>query len=101
MRLKHLSTVFLGGLLVACGQNDMSYTLYRTGYNSITDTPDESARIHIATFDAKDDGLGREGTEAFNRANCDLTQELSNQHQPTFRKPAAVRYWCEKGTYKK
>ena len=101
MKFKWLCLFLMVGLVISCGQDDLSYTMYRTGYNSVTDTPDEAARIHVATFDAKDNGLGRDGTEAFNRANCDLTQELSNKYQPTFRKVAAVRYWCEKGTYRK
>ena len=70
-------------LLTGCG--DSTYTLYR----SSSTTGGESWRLHIATFDAKED-------EAYNMGNCQIAQELF-QKQPGI----SVRYWCEKGNFKK
>jgi hypothetical protein len=82
--MKVIFTVpLLALLLTACGEN--VYTLYR---NSATNGG-ESWRMHVATFDAK------EG-EAYNMGNCQIAQELF-QKQPGI----SVRYWCEKGNFKK
>jgi hypothetical protein len=70
-------------LLTACGEN--TYTLYR---NSAT-SGGESWRMHVATFDAKDG-------EAYNMGNCQIAEELF-QKQPG----VTVKYWCEKGKFKK
>ena len=70
-------------LLTACGDN--TYTLYR---NSAT-SGGESWRMHVATFDAKDG-------EAYNMGNCQIAEELF-QKQPG----VTVKYWCEKGVFKK
>ena len=70
-------------LLTACGEN--IYTLYR---NSAT-SGGESWRMHVATFDAKDG-------EAYNMGNCQIAEELF-QKQPG----VTVKFWCEKGTFKK
>ncbi len=45
--------------------------------------------MHVATFDAKDG-------EAYNMGNCQIAQELF-QKQPG----VTVKYWCEKGVFKK
>jgi hypothetical protein len=54
-------------------------------------TPEESKkeRIHVATFDSS---YG----EDYNRENCQIALGLF-QNQPG----VTVRYWCEKGRYKK
>jgi hypothetical protein len=70
--------------LTGCGES--AYTLYRS---SPVSNGGESGRIHIATFDAK------EG-EAYNMGNCQITQELFQKQQGI-----SVRYWCEKGRFKK
>ena len=59
------------------------YTLYR---NSVLD---ENNRIHVATFDADED-------ESYNKGSCDIAQGLFQQ-QPMVK----VKYWCEKGYFKK
>lgn len=68
--------------LTACDQVD-EYTLYRSS------PLDLSARIHLATFDASD-------RNPYNQQNCEITKEL-------FAKQSGVnvRYWCEKGRYRK
>ena len=69
-------------LLTACSQSD-SYTLYR---NSVSD---ETMRLHVATFDAKDG-------EKYNQGNCDIAKDL-------FQKQDGVKtkFWCEKGLFRK
>jgi hypothetical protein len=69
-------------LLSACG-NSESYTLYR-GSPVI-----ENARIHVATFDANE-------KEVYNIENCQTAAELFKKQQGV-----TVKYWCEKGRYKK
>ena len=59
------------------------YTLYRGS------VPNEHARIHVATFDADE-------KEEYNKGNCEIAQELL-QKQPGVK----VKYWCEKGYFKK
>jgi hypothetical protein len=77
-KLSLLTVLFL---LSACKTDD-AYTLYR----SSPILPD--ARIHIATFDAKDGAN-------YNRDNCDLAKQLFSA-QPGI----ITRFWCEKGKYK-
>ena len=62
---------------------DRVYTLYR---NSVTDA---NMRVHVATFDADE-------KEGYNKENCGIAQELFQQ-QPG----VTVKYWCEKGYFKK
>lgn len=59
------------------------FTLYR---NNVTD---ENMRIHVATFDAAE-------KEGYNRGNCEQAQVLF-QVQPGVK----VKFWCEKGRYRK
>ena len=73
-------------MLLACG-NDTNYTLYRNSPIPI-DNP-ELKRIHVASFDSNAD-------EAYNRENCNLAATLF-QGQPG----VTVKYWCEKGSYRK
>ena len=71
-------------LLTGCGEE--TYTLYRS---SAVSNVGESWRVHVATFDAKDG-------DAYNSGNCQIAQELF-QKQPG----VTIRYWCEKGIFKK
>ena len=71
-------------LLAACGTRTDTYTLYRS---SATAGP--PLRIHVATFDSND------GDE-YNQENCETARGLFQQ-QPR----VTVRYWCEKGRYRK
>lgn len=71
-------------LLIGCDGFDTTYTLYRSSAGSNKDM-----RIHVATFDAKE-------SESYNRENCQITEELF-QKQPG----VTVKYWCEKGKFKK
>ena len=69
--------------MAACKPADDSvYTLYR---GSVTGP----MRIHVATFDSVDG-------EDYNRENCDIARSLF-QAQPG----VIVKYWCEKGRYRK
>lgn len=76
----------LSTLAIAQASEDETYTLYRS---SVVDV---HFRIHVATFDAE----GEENMEAYNRENCFLASDLF-QHQPDVK----VRFWCEKGRYRK
>lgn len=67
---------------IACGDSSSTYTLYHNGMFN------DSLRIHVATFDAKD------GPE-YNHDTCEQARELF-QVQPATRS----RYWCEKGRFK-
>jgi hypothetical protein len=71
----------LAGCLAS--SDDTTFTLCR---NSVVD---KNMRIHVATFDATE-------SEAYNRENCETAQTLF-QTQPG----VMVRYWCEKGRFRK
>lgn len=75
--------VFLPLVLVACSDDSSQYTLYR---NSVLD---EHMRLHIASFDSSDG-------EAYNSENCQIAAGLFVA-QPG----VTVRYWCEKGRFRK
>ncbi|MGK2873697.1 MAG: hypothetical protein ACSLFL_15810 [Alphaproteobacteria bacterium] len=70
-------------IFVSACKPEGAYTLYRSS------PTDENMRIHVATFDAV------EGND-YNSGNCDIAKNLfANQQGVT------VRYWCEKGNYRK
>lgn len=76
-----VSVIFL---LTGCTPNDTEvYTLYR---NSAFD---QSSRIHVSTFDAKD------GAD-YNKTNCDIAQSLFNSQ-----KGIETKFFCERGRFKK
>jgi len=79
------SVILMGGLWAAIfGTDDATtYTLYR---NSVLDS---SMRIHVSTFDATDG-------DKYNQENCEIAASLFRQ-QPA----VTVRYWCEKGRFRK
>ena len=70
-------------LLSGCEGSDAMFTLYRNS------PADDAMRIHVASFDADE-------SASYNDENCRLAAEH-------FRKQAKlnVRYWCEKGPFKK
>ena len=75
-------------LVVATGCSDRAsvrdtYTLYRSSL------VEGVSRLHVATFDAKDG-------DSYNSGNCDLAASLFQQQDGV-----TVRFWCEKGGYKK
>jgi hypothetical protein len=81
--------IILMGFIVACSRfenkasEDIVFTLYR---NSVTE---QNERVHIATFDV-------DKKEDYNKKNCGIAQQLF-QNQPGVK----VKYWCEKGYFKK
>ena len=80
------------GFTVACSMHAASptYTLYR---NSPVDA---TARIHWATFDARDQGTGKS-----NEANCKAAAELLNAKLSELAGAAQPeRFWCEKGRFR-
>lgn len=78
-----LLVISLAVTVLLTGCVDTTYTLYRTQVR------DENARTHVATFDAS-------GGQDYNKGNCEIAQELF-QKQPG----VTVKYWCEKGEFKK
>ena len=83
-----LPIIFLFGLSACSESNDDIYTLYRSGVGF----PD--LRIHVATFDSEDSKNSKFKT--YNQDNCQTASQLF-QSQPN----VTVKYWCEKGRYKK
>lgn len=91
-----LTLVFLAAL-GACSEKAMVesevYTLYSTNY------PQSSSHSGVATFDLS--------TELFNRAMCEEAADLYTQDFEKLRASTRydgttkMRYWCEKGRYKK
>ena len=86
------------------------YTLYRTGIDIPTQTHDETLRIHVATFDFKEENLDAKQVANYNLANCEFAQELFASSQLHFRDYQSntvaagtikVNYWCEKGHYRR
>jgi hypothetical protein len=71
-------------LLVGCSFiDDSTFTLYRS---SVTDP---LMRVHIATFDT-------DNKAAYNQGNCDLARDLFQKQDGV-----KVKFWCEKGRYRK
>lgn len=71
-------------LLVGCSLiDDSTFTLYRS---SVTDP---LMRVHIATFDT-------DNKAAYNQGNCDLARDLFQKQDGV-----KVKFWCEKGRYRK
>lgn len=97
--MKKLFTSLLLGFISACAiAAETEYTLYRTGIDLSAKVHDETLRIHVATFDADQDAK-------YNLANCEFAQELFNASQPHYRDSIygtiKIKYWCEKGYFKK
>ncbi len=69
--------------MFSCSRNDDEiYTLYR---DSVLDN---TMRVHVATFDVKND-------HKFNMETCEQARNLF-QNQPDI----TTRFWCEKGRFK-
>jgi hypothetical protein len=66
-----------------CSQDSGVYTLYRAS------PIDPTMRLHMATFDSEDG-------DAYNGGNCNIAAGLFVS-QPG----VTVRYWCEKGRYRR
>ena len=79
--MKYLIIITL--LLTSCSKSD-SYSLYR---NSVVE---DGMRIHVASFDVN------ESQKDYNQINCNIAAELFMKQEGV-----QVRYWCEKGKYKK
>ncbi|MGG5890989.1 hypothetical protein ACLF3G_28315 [Falsiroseomonas sp. HC035] len=77
-----ISGVILALGVAVCGDST-AYTLYR---GSVVG---DHLRIHIAAFDASDGAT-------YNRENCQTAANLFAR-QPG----VSVRYWCEKGGYRR
>lgn len=85
MRLHCLFLLALFSALAGCSaRDDTTYTLYRE-----TATGDRG-RVHVATFDAEYEAPG------YNRDNCAQAAKLYLA-QPG----VSVRFWCEKGRFRK
>jgi hypothetical protein len=83
-RLIAVTIVAYIAALAGCGVSDgEAYTLYRD--SAVT----HDARMHVASFDT------REGAK-YNNDNCQQVLALF-QTQPG----VTVRFWCEKGRYRK
>jgi hypothetical protein len=75
--------VFLSLFLLSACFDDGVYTLYRSSPSN------ENFRIHVATFDASD------GND-YNSENCKIAIGLFEKQEGV-----TVKYWCEKGRFKK
>lgn len=103
--MKKTIVVWSLGLISSCAIADSAeYTLYRTGIDIPTQKHNETLRIHIGTFDALPQKNIKDNAK-YNRANCELSQELFNANQPHYRgsiySTIKIKYWCEKGRLKK
>lgn len=99
MKLARPLVVLLVYVSIACSapglpavdvEQPLVWSLYRS---SMTNA---AMRIHIATFDADDDGSLAENGLTYNGANCDLARNLF-QAQDGVR----VKFWCEQGRARK
>jgi len=70
-------------LVVGCNDDSHQYTLYRSS------ALDAKMRLHVASFDSADG-------DAYNSENCQIAAGLFAD-QPGVQ----VRYWCEKGRFRK
>ncbi len=86
--MRYLFIILLIPMVSYAGVKDSEiYTLYR---NSPIDF---NERIHVATFDAD----AKEDMHDYNMSNCMIAQE----HFQRAVLLDGVKYWCEKGKYKK
>jgi hypothetical protein len=103
--MKKLIAVLSLGLIYSCAITDSAeYTLYRTDIDIPAQRHDENLRIHIATFDARP-LKSIEDNAKYNLANCEFAQEVFAANQPHYRgsiySTIKIKYWCEKGRFKK
>lgn len=84
--------VFCALFTTACSENDIHEEDIFTLYSSATS--DKFARLHEATFDT------HYGSE-LNAHHCERTQRLVQEWYNTETKTSEVKFWCEKGRYRK
>ena len=98
-----LLAVMAVAFLAACSAETTEYTLYRTGIEISTKTHDDTLRIHVATFDATH--LDAAQNAKYNLANCKFAHDLFTSSQPHYHGSIfggiKIRYWCEKGRFRK
>ena len=102
MTLKILFMFTLAVTLVGCDKpsDEHIFTLYRSY---------ESKRLHIATFDATPNSLNgssldKKWLELFgedNSQDCNKAAALFQKDLESKLKATDVKYWCEKGRYRK
>jgi len=80
-------------LMAACSGSDISESQVFTLYRNVPS--DEAFRVHVATFDS--DHFDAAMSEVINRKNCEQAKVLF-QGSPNW---AVVKFWCEKGRFKK
>lgn len=103
--MRKLIAILSLGFITSCAIADSAeYTLYRTGIDISTQKHDESLRIHVATFDATP-LKSVEDNVKYNLANCEFAQDMFTANQPHYRgsiySAIGIKYWCEKGRFKK
>jgi hypothetical protein len=83
-----LAAFTAAALLAGCAgpTDDGAHTLYRS---SPVEPDGKDWRLHVATFDAVDG-------DSYNAGNCRIAADLFAA-QPGI----TVRYWCEKGRFRK
>jgi hypothetical protein len=75
--------VIVGWLGQSRASDPTAYTLYRNSSTGMTE------RIHIATFNASE-------ADSYNNENCQQAQTLFQQQAMV-----TVKFWCEKGPYRR
>lgn len=101
---KLLAALSLGFICSCAIAESAEFTLYRTGIDMPTKKHDDTLRIGIATFDLVP-LKSVEDNAKYNLANCEFAQELFNASQPHYRgsifSTIKIKYWCEKGRFRK
>lgn len=80
-------------IMTACSKPDIAESYVYTLYRNIPSDP--AFRVHVATFDANR-GFP-EMDELDNKRNCERAQPMF-QSQPDW---TNIKFWCEKGRFKK
>lgn len=80
-------------LMTACSESDTSESQVFTLYRNVPS--DKAFRVHVATFDS--DHFDAAMSEFVNKKNCEQAQALF-QGSPNW---VGVKFWCEKGSFKK
>ena len=82
------------GFLVGCSRSDIPEDQVFTLYHNLDAAA--NTRIHVATFDGH--RTPAKMSEFFNRSHCEQAQALFQSQLPS---GTTVKYWCEKGRFKK
>jgi len=95
LKMRHIAALILITVTAACGDKEPEvevFTLYRNVPS------DETFRVHVATFDAAGhEGRGSHFYNWSNAKNCERAAKMF-QAQPEWQD---VKFWCEKGRFKK